>query len=191
MLTTPPIQEKISLEAFLARSETKPASEYTNGKVIQKPMPQGEHSTLQFELAAAINRIGKPAKAAYAFPELRCTFAKRSIVPDLAVFRWARIPKTPKGRIANRVETYPDWTIEILSPGQSAALLMEKIVFCLRGGTSLGWLVFPEDEAVTIFQPDRLPAIQTDTDLLPALDCLPDWQLSAAEMFAWLDFEQT
>jgi hypothetical protein len=34
----------LTLEDFLALPETKPASEFIDGKIIQKPMPQGKHS---------------------------------------------------------------------------------------------------------------------------------------------------
>jgi Uma2 family endonuclease len=44
----------ISLEEFLALPETKPASEYLDGKIIQKPMPKGKHSTIQGELIIAL-----------------------------------------------------------------------------------------------------------------------------------------
>jgi len=50
----------LSLEAFLAFPETQPASEYANGIIKQKPMPKGKHSTIQFELASAINQQAKP-----------------------------------------------------------------------------------------------------------------------------------
>ena len=33
-----------SLETFLELPETKPASEFINDKISQKPMPQGKHS---------------------------------------------------------------------------------------------------------------------------------------------------
>ena len=79
------LSKELTLEAFLAESETKPASEYIDGKIIQKSMPQGEHSTIQGELIMAINAITKPQKIARAFPELRCVFADRAIVPDVAV----------------------------------------------------------------------------------------------------------
>jgi Uma2 family endonuclease len=46
----------ISLKDFLALPETKPASEYTDGKIVQKPIPKGKHSTIQTELSSAINR---------------------------------------------------------------------------------------------------------------------------------------
>jgi len=49
----------------------------------------------------------------------------------------------------------------------------------------LGWLVSPEQEAVMVFQGDRLPEIKTKSDLIPALPNL-DWQISADELFGSL-----
>ncbi|WP_317134670.1 Uma2 family endonuclease [Leptolyngbya sp. 7M] len=49
-----------SLEEFLKLPETKPASEFIDGQIIQKPMPQGKHSTIQGDLSATINQILKP-----------------------------------------------------------------------------------------------------------------------------------
>jgi Uma2 family endonuclease len=48
MVQTPVIQ--ITLEEFLVLPDTKPASEYIDGKIIQKPMPQGQHSIIQKKL---------------------------------------------------------------------------------------------------------------------------------------------
>ena len=89
-----------NLEEFLKLPETEPACEYINKKILQKPLPQGEHSRLQGKLCNVINQIVKIPKIAYAFPELRCTFGGASLVPDVAVFRWERIPFLPSGRIA-------------------------------------------------------------------------------------------
>lgn len=58
MVTTP--AKPISLEEFLALPETKPASEYVDGQVIQKPMPKGNHSAIQGELIIALNSVLKP-----------------------------------------------------------------------------------------------------------------------------------
>lgn len=38
------IKPKLILEEFLKLPETKPGSEFINGEIIQKDMPQGEHS---------------------------------------------------------------------------------------------------------------------------------------------------
>lgn len=84
MVRTPP--KNITLAEFLTLPETKPASEYIDGQIIQKPMAEGEHSTIQGELIIFINTLLKPQKIARTYPELRCTFGGRSIVPDVAVF---------------------------------------------------------------------------------------------------------
>ena len=81
-------ESKLSLEDFLRLPETKPASEYINNSIYQKPMPQGEHSRIQTRLSAAINQAGESQKLALALTELRCTFSGSSIVPDIAVFEW-------------------------------------------------------------------------------------------------------
>ncbi len=45
----------LTLDEFLELPETKPGAEFINGKIFQKPRPQGEHSRLQGKLSAAIN----------------------------------------------------------------------------------------------------------------------------------------
>ncbi|MDJ1169686.1 Uma2 family endonuclease, partial [Roseofilum sp. BLCC_M154] len=123
MIATVDPPQAISLDHFLTLPETKPAREYFNGEITQKPMPQGKHSILQVELASSINQQAKPNKLAYALTELRCTFAGHSIVPDIAVIRWDNLPKDEEGEIANRFERHPDWIIEILSPDQPMTLV--------------------------------------------------------------------
>jgi Uma2 family endonuclease len=184
------IQAKIlSLEEFLKLPETKPASEYVDGHVYQKFMPQGKHSTIQGRLTAAINQIGIVQQSTYAFPELRCTFGERSLVPDIAVFSWARIPLDADGNIQNVITTHPDWVIEILSPGQSPTRIIDKLVFCLNQGTELGWLVDPEEKIVIAFQANRLPISTEDpSDILITPVWIENWQLTVGELFGWLSF---
>lgn len=155
-----PISEQaIALAEFLQRPETQPAQEYINGTIIQKPMPQGEHSAIQTELATAINLALKPDRTARAFTELRCVFDDRALVPDISVYRWERIPRNEQGRIANQFEVAPDWVIEILSPQQSQTQVTKKILYCLQNTTAMGWLINPGEEEVWVFTPDQMPRI--------------------------------
>lgn len=179
---------KVSLEEFLLLPETEPPSEYFDGQIYQKDMAQGKHSTLQFEFSSVINRVGKPQKLAYAFPELRCTFGGRSIVPDIAVFEWDRIPLNTQGEIENRFEIAPDWIIEILSPEQTSTRVINKILFCLKNNTKLGWLIDPEEKLVIVFKPQQQLEIKENEDVLPVLDVLSGLQLSAANLFDMLKF---
>ena len=148
--------KSLTLEEFLQLPETKPASEFLAGKIIQKPMPKGRHSCLQYEVCNVINQATKNQKIAYAFPELRCTFANRSIVPDIAVFRWQNIPFLSDGQVPDRFSLPPNWVIEILSPEQKPNQVIGKIVSCLENGSELSWLIDPDDESVLVFWRDRL-----------------------------------
>jgi len=180
---------KLSLAEFLELPETKPASEYINGQIYQKPMPKGKHSRVQIRLGTQINQVAEPEQIASAFTELRCTFGGRSIVPDIAVFSWQRIPLDANGEIENSFEIHPDWTIEILSPEQSPTRIIDNILFCLDRGTELGWLIDPQEKLVMIFRPGKQPEIKQDGDMLPVLSSLESrLQLSAQNVFSWLMF---
>jgi Uma2 family endonuclease len=175
-----------TLDEFLKMPETKPASEYIDGQIYQKPMPQGKHSIIQSQLVSAINQFSNPHKLALALTEIRCTFAGQSIVPDIAVFEWSRIPTDETGEIAHRFVTFPDWTIEILSPNQSSNRVINKIIFCLNQGTHLGWLIDPDDKSVIIFRPNQLPEVKHNNDMLPVIEVLVDWRISSDDIFSWL-----
>ncbi len=186
MVKTP--VQALTLDGFLQLPETQPASEFINHQLTQKTMPQGEHSTLQSELANVINAVGKPQQLAYAFPELRCVFGGAALVPDISVFRWPRIPRTSSGRVANRFETYPDWAIEILSPEQAQTKPLEKLLHCIEHGTELGWLLDPSSDSVlTLSGESRLKLYKSD-QTLPVLSDLA-LSLSAVDIFSWLSLE--
>ena len=179
--------KSFTLKEFLVLPETKPAREYIDGKIIQKPMPQGEHSTIQAELIIALNGALKPQKIARAFPELRCTFGGRSTVPDVTVFTWDRIPRRDNGKIANAFTIEPDWTIEILSPEQSHNKVVKNILHCLDNGTKLGWLIAPQEEIVFVYFSGQQPKFfEAADDILPVPDFARSFQLTIGKLFGWL-----
>lgn len=180
-------EKTITLEEFLKLPETKPASEYIDGRIIQKPMPQGKHSKLQGKLVTAINQIVEDRKIALAFPELRCTFGGRSIVPDVSVFTWDRIPVDDNGDIANAFPIHPDWTIEILSPEQSPTKVTGNILHCLKHGCQIGWLIDPEERSILIYPSGQQPDFLQEVDkVLPVPPLATDLQLTVGTIFGWL-----
>ncbi len=175
----------ITLEEFLQQPETKPASEFMNGQIIQKPMPQGEHSRLQVKLCTNINKVAEDVKIGYAFSELRCVFDGAAIVPDISIFRWDRIPRQSSGRIANRFEIHPDWAIEILSPEQKYKKVLANLMHCAENETELGWLIDPEDESILVVFSDRRIQEFKNSDRLPILSEF-ELELTVAQVFSWL-----
>jgi Uma2 family endonuclease len=175
----------LTLEEFLKLPETKPPSEYINGEIIQKPMPKTRHSRLQGKLINAINEVTEARQIAYAFPELRCTFGDRSIIPDIAVFRWHQIELDENGEPLDDVLVAPNWTIEILSPDQSSNRVTGNILHCLKHGCQLGWLIDPNDRSVIVFQPQQQPELFHQEDKLVVLEGV-ELELTAEQVFSWL-----
>ena len=180
--------KSLTLDEFLKLPETKPASEFIDGKIIQKPMPQGKHSTIQLDLGADINRCLKPERIARAYSELRCTFGGRSIVPDITVFRWERIPRDENGRVSNTFAIAPDWTIEILSPDQSQTKVVRNILHCLDRGTQMGWLIDPEEELVFVYFGDRrITLLENEGNVIPVPSFAEAFNLTVGQLFGWLE----
>ena len=185
MVQTP--SKALTLAEFLALPETKPASECIDGQIIQKPTPQGKHSAIRGEFVPAINRVVKPQRIARAFPELRCTFGDRSIVPDIAVLVWERIPRDQNGEVANTFLLAPDWTIEILSPDQSQTKVTKNILHCLKYGTQMGWLIDPDEQTVFVYRSKQETAVFDALDqVLPMPTFASELQLTVRELFSWL-----
>jgi len=177
----------LTLAEFLLLPETKPASEFIDGQIIQKPMPQGKHSLIQGQLVINLELKLKPQKIARTYPELRCSFGDRSIVPDVTVFTSSRIPRDENGDIANVFSIAPDWIIEILSPDQSHTKVTKNILHCLKHGTQMGWLIDPAEQSVFVYEADRSTQVFDEAiDLLPVPEFAKDFQLTLGELFGWL-----
>jgi Uma2 family endonuclease len=175
----------LSLAEFLALPETKPASEYIDGEVLPKPRPKTRHSRLQGKLIEAINTVAEAGKIAYAFPELRCTFGSRSIVPDIAVLRWQNIALDDNEEPIDNILIAPDWAIEILSPEQSANRVTGNILHCLNHGCQLGWLIDPDDRSIIVFQPQQQPRQFFQADPSIVLTGI-ELELTTQKIFNWL-----
>jgi Uma2 family endonuclease len=185
MVQTP--TKSITLEAFLNLPETKPASEYIDGKITQKPMPKGRHSILQSEFVAAINASLRKTGIATGFTELRCTFGGRSIVPDIAVFENSSIPRTENGDIGDIFTTAPDWAIEILSPGQSMTKVLKNISHCIMHGSQMGWAIDLDDRSIIVCQPGQnLRVIDQADTLLTVPKFASAIRFTLDDLFGWL-----
>ncbi|MGA7954356.1 MAG: Uma2 family endonuclease [Gloeobacterales cyanobacterium] len=179
--------KSVTLEEFLQLPETKPASEYIDGEIIQKPMPNGRHSIIQRELLFAISPLLSEQGIAEAFPELRCTFGNRSIVPDVAVFTTSRIPRTEDGEIEDFFTAVPNWIIEILSPDQRRSKVLKNIRHCLDHGAQMGWLIDPDDQSVFVGQIGQQFTIIDEPDIpLPIPEFAAELKLTVGEILGWL-----
>jgi len=103
-------------------------------------------------------------------------------IPDVSYIARDRLPdgKIPRTPIASLV---PDLAVEILSRGNTAEEMQEKLRDYLSAGVRLIWYVDHENRQVTVYQGDQ-ETIVDETGTLSGEDVLPGFSLPVADIFA-------
>jgi Uma2 family endonuclease len=180
------LPQGLTLDEFLRLPEDKPYLEYIDGRIEAKVSPRSRHSVIQASLCESLNEFAKPARLGRVFPELRCTFAGRSIVPDLVFLLMEHIELTPEGEPVDIVTRPPDIHIEILSPEQGLRGPRSKLAFSVEHGCPLGWLIDPDRRVVEVFRTGRPREALGLGGVLDAGPVLPGFRLGVSELFGWL-----
>lgn len=182
-------QRRLTLEEFLELPEESPALELIDGVVTQKVAPQWLHGLLQVGCAVLINDYAQPRRLALAFSEIREASGRDSLVPEVGVYRWERIPLTADGRLTNAPPIPPDVAIEIISPGQSLNELIEKGRRYLTHGVQIVVIVHPDHETVTLLRADANVTTLRGEDRIDLDAVLPGFELTVRALFDTLQLE--
>ena len=179
----------LTLEEFLRTPgiDERPYKEFIDGRIETKMSPRAKHSLVTLRLLDHMLRHARPGQLGLPLPELRCTFAGRSLIPDIAFLLAVHIRVDESGRILNVVLCPPDIHIEIVSPDQSVEKCREKLRFSVSHGCPLGWLIDPERETVQIFRPGRRPRLVAIGGILEGEPVLPGYRLPLHELFGWMN----
>jgi Uma2 family endonuclease len=182
------VQKTCTLEEFLRLPEIDehPYLEYSDGRIEAKVSPQKKHSSIETKLAAALDAHAEREGKGGAFVELRCSFAGRSMIPDVVFLLEEHIETDPSGEVLDQTLRPPDIHVEIVSPDQSVRKCREKLAFSTANGCPLGWLIDPTRRAAHVYRPGRPPARLPDGGALLGARVLPGFRLSLAELFGWL-----
>jgi Uma2 family endonuclease len=181
------VRDGLTLEEFLELPEAEPAFEYIDGRIEAKVSPRKHHSAIQTELAARLNLFARPARLGRAFVELRCSFAGRSIVPDVVFLLRENIPVDRRGLMTNESSFPPDLHVAVLSPRQSRTKSHDKLAHATRNGCCLGWLIDPSRRTVDVYQADRVRVRLGADGVLEGEPVSRGLRLPVAEILEWLE----
>jgi Uma2 family endonuclease len=143
--------------------ETKPATEFIDGHLVQKMSPRGLHARVQAAFSFALTawaeaggrgRVGVEWDFDLTPPGER----KNRLTPDVAYVSYVRIPYEDD-EAAEIPIVAPNVAVEILSPGQSPANSQERIRIFLACGAELVILVDPRAEYAMLYdggEPQRV-----------------------------------
>lgn len=138
--------------------ETEPETEWVRGRPLQKVSPQRDHSRLQSALFTQLDRW--VAERGDVGPEWRFRVAppgevRRPLVPDIAYVSNDRLRALSDEELQEPPPA-PDVAVEILSPGDGRPDVDDKIVTCLRAGSSLVIVVDPGERVVELHDPSKV-----------------------------------
>lgn len=138
----------MSVEEYLRASWPDGDREYVHGEVIEKPMPPKAHAKIQKQLLLLFSRW-ESSTGLCALPELRCEVAPGVYrLPDVVIFM---------GEPEGEVPSSPACTaIEILSPDDRMAAVLEKLREYRDWGVAHIWVVDPEARRMYEFSSDGL-----------------------------------
>jgi Uma2 family endonuclease len=142
----------ISVDEYLHTSFEYDA-EYVEGKIVQRPLPQKNHSRMQGNLYSALTN-GISASQGYVWIDQRIQTKRnpaRFRVPDLCVTF-----EEPDEQVFT---TPPFLCVEILSRDDSALELRSKIAEYLSFGVSYVWVIDPASETGEIHTPEGIERI--------------------------------
>jgi Uma2 family endonuclease len=188
MVSPARVGKRITLEEFLRLPEIDehPYLEYIDGRIEAKVSPQKKHGLLEKRLMGHIDAHSEPRQLGQTFPELRCTFAGRSIIPDVVFLLDDHIETDERGEILDPTLRPPDIHVEIVSPDQSVRKCREKLVFSTASGCPLGWLIDPTRRTVSVYRPGHRVERLSLNGELNGDPVLVGYRLPVAVLFGWL-----
>jgi Uma2 family endonuclease len=99
---------------------------------------------------------------------------------DVAFIRRERLPEDQLPRAY--FEGPPDLVVEVVSPGDTAAEVEEKVQDWLTGGARAVWLVYSSGPRIAIHLPDGTSRTHGPEDEIDGADALPGFRIKVADL---------
>jgi len=130
--------------------------ELIDGELYASPRPASRHakvaSVLGMDLGSPFQRGRGGPGGWWIVDEPELHFGKDVLVPDLAGWRQARMPRIPDVPF---FELAPDWVCEILSPSTAKLDLVRKLPRYARAAVEYAWMVDPIHRTSKVFHQEN------------------------------------
>ncbi len=160
--------------------------ELVDGILVEKVMGAYE-SMLAGEIVRLLGNFVKPRKLGTVLGESGMLRLAPGLIriPDVA---FLSMEKFPGGRFPRQaaLPLAPDIAVEVLSPGNTAKEMAEKLHDYFNAGARLVWFVDPKKRQVEVFVSPQSPRVLSQDQVLDGGPVLPGFELSLQELFAEL-----
>lgn len=182
----------MTINQFVAQFRRHPFELINGERISLSPVLPG-HNTISrslfipLHLYAAQNRLGEVFyETPYVLTE-SSQWVKGARVPDLLFFsaeRWsAYIEANPEWK-AHPFTIVPDLAVEIVSPTDRYARVIEKVGVYLEDGVRLVWVIDPENRQVSMTEAGANASVTLSTgDTLTGSEVIPGFSIPVTSLF--------
>jgi Uma2 family endonuclease len=174
----------ITAEEFFAMPGSR-RQELVRGEVVDVMPPGGVHGRIALRVGKLIDRWAEQGPGGVVGVESGFIVDQGPDTvrgPDVYYVRAERVPEggVPDGfwRIP------PDLAVEVVSPGDTAEEVRNKVREYLNAGTGTVWVVYPSTREVIVHTPDGLARAFGPEATLVSPDLLPGFSCPVQELFA-------
>ena len=159
--------------------------ELVDGELVEKDRSE-ESTSIVGWLVHFLAGFAYPRKLGLVMPEqsYRCFPGDPDKVRKPAV-SFVLAKKRPDGPLRyGHTPTAPDIAVEVVSPGDEAYGLEEKIADYRSAGIPLIWIVYPNTRTVYVYQGgSEVPSVLHEADALAGGEILPGFSVKVADLF--------
>ena len=154
------------------------------GEVVEEMPPGGLHGTVASEIVVRLHAWAKGGPGGAVGVESGFLLGRDPDIvrgPDIFYVGPERMPEA--GVPEAFWNTAPDLAVEVVSPGEKAGDVREKVRDYLAAGTRLVWLVYPSTNEVVVHTPDGLARTHGEGSILEGFESLPGFVCAVVELF--------
>jgi Uma2 family endonuclease len=167
------------------QAETGKSYELIEGTLIEMSPTGGLHGAIESEIAFLLSnyvrqhKLGQVLVGETGFYVRGDAHTVRGA--DIAFIRAEKVP--PEGLPSGFLSIAPDLVVEVVSPSDRSAALMEKVADWLRFGVEAVWLVYPNTRSVHVYTDLHGSRIFSGADRLAGSGALAGFSVPVQVLF--------
>jgi Uma2 family endonuclease len=179
------LPEVLTVEEF-ERLEDPPGYrlELVDGALVPEPQPGALHGRVTMNVLRALDAHCREHRSGIVFVETGFVLDSRGLVrrPDVSLLLAAHLPQgeIPEGTWRRP----PDLAVEVVTPGNTAADVEQKVGEYHAAGTAEVWVCYPRTRTVVVHGPSGGALRHGDGDEIVVGDVLPGFRASVRSLFS-------
>jgi Uma2 family endonuclease len=175
----------LTAEEFMALDLGEGMHELVRGEIIERPPAMPEHGRLCVNALFVLENYGRQSGLGYALARSAVATERNPDSVRGADVSFYSHERWPRAQVGNTLPPVPpDLAVEVFSPGNRIAKIVEKVSEYLEVGVAIVWVVYPKRRQLVIYRPDDEEPITLGEDaVVENLPKLPGFRCSVSDFF--------